>query len=89
MASSFPDTAPLLQNLTGLRLLLDPPKAFFPVNVSDLVIQFILVISRATLNLLLTGEVLHLILNFCLIINRMLFYDLQQNKKLTSLLCST
>lgn len=34
VASSFPDAAPLLQNLTGLRLLLDPPptaaKNLFP-----------------------------------------------------------
>lgn len=67
MAWSFPDAAPLLQNLTGLRLLLDhrpaAVKGLFPVNVSNPVIQFILMISRATLNLLLTGEMLHLILN--------------------------
>lgn len=67
MASSFPGAAPLLQNLTGLGLLLDhrpaAAKGLFPVNVSNPVIQFILMISRATLNLLLTGEMLHLILN--------------------------
>lgn len=45
MAWSFPDAAPLLQNLTGLRLLLDhrpaAVKGLFPVNVSNPVIQFI------------------------------------------------